>query len=535
MSYENIAKSILKDSIKSAIYIDEEAREFYQEKTDNPKHAEELSMQLYDNFRNEGISLDVCKFELGDQSNDHKLSYFTDNRDLLILDWKLEGQGGEDKALQILSKVVEAKNLHFCAIYTSEKDLDNVFKNVMSFFSGLNKAEHLIIKEQLEIKQIDEGIIDILNQICFNRFDKEIRTQHLKKLSNKDRSIIGEIKEITGVEEVFKAISLVSISQWNKVTSDIKQPEPSSFDLNKKILVIENTIIVILSKGVVSANQLIDTFYDHIIKYTDSFNYLLGLELRNNINKTSPLVNQEIVSFSKEALLYHRKQLENNSDFVSFMKEVLKEKISLSLDQQHYVLLSDDCMNELEKNALENDLSQEEIIKLNYFYNAIQMDKKNKLLSFGDVFQNQDGSDFYMCITPLCDCLRPEKVDGDFYFVKGSIFTNKKEALKLGDAGFMSYLPDNKIVLWGNVRTNQAKAKYIPLYIKPCHYKINENTINEDHEINVHFVDEKGNAKSLTLSYVATIRQNYAQRIANHTFMYPMRVGIDFVRYDNGE
>ena len=31
------------------------------------------------------------------------------------------------------------------------------------------------------------------------------------------------------------------------------------------------------------------------------------------------------------------------------------------------------------------------------------------------------------------------------------------------------------------------------------------------------------------IKYITTLRPNYAQRIANHAFIHPVRVGVDFV------
>ena len=58
-----------------------------------------------------------------------------------------------------------------------------------------------------------------------------------------------------------------------------------------------------------------------------------------------------------------------------------------------------------------------------------------------------------------------------------------------------------------------------------------KNTIDENEKIEVHYINKQGEIKSKTLIYKTTIRSNYAQRIANHVFTYPMRVGIDFVKF----
>ena len=162
------------------------------------------------------------------------------------------------------------------------------------------------------------------------------------------------------------------------------------------------------------------------------------------------------------------------------------------------------------------------------------MNKKGKITNFGDVFQKEgEKNRTLICITPLCDCLRPQnKRKSNFYFAEGEVMKDREKALKLGDTAFISYLPNNVIVRWGEKNKEEDKAKYNPLYIKPYQYKVfeSQNIIDTDNKIVVHYLNKSGEIKSKTLIYQTTIRSNYAQRIANHAFIYPMRVGIDFVK-----
>lgn len=268
----------------------------------------------------------------------------------------------------------------------------------------------------------------------------------------------------------------------------------------------------------------------------DSFNQLMGLELHNNLAKTSSIINHEFVSFSKNALLYHRKKLKEENlghFFKSFMNEVFQEKIALSLRDREYQLLDESFLDEYHESYYEEP-TPEEIAKINLFYNSCKLDKRGKILNFGDVFQIENEENRYLiCITPLCDCLRPQnKVKSNFYFAEGERMRDKEKALKLGDTAFISYLPNSIIVRWGEINSEGDKAKYNPLYIKPYQYKVleNKNIINDDNKIIVYYLNREGKIKSKTLIYQTTIRQNYAQRIANHAFMYPMRVGVDFVK-----
>lgn len=537
MTYLNRARNILKDAIKSAIYIDEKARSFYQTEASLLGATEEdLSVQLYNNFKKDGISLDVHKYTIDDEKKKDTLSFFIDNRDLVILDWKLKDQSGEEEALIILAEIIKAEHLHFCTIYTSEDQLDIVLQNILSYFSSVTKEYHDEIKELLEIENYSQDIIEIIHEINLNRFDKGLAKEKIKKLYNIDKHIVARLKEITGIEDSICAITISSISLLNTYKSTSDQPKPSYINSEKKIVVINNTIITILRKEENTAENLLDNYQNHIINDVDSFNQLIGLELHNNLAKTSSIINHEFVSFSKNALLFHRKKLqEENLDhfFNSFMNEVLQEKIALSLRDREYQLLDKSFLDKLyEENYIEPSL--EEIEKINLFYNAYKLNKKGKILNFGDVFQIEGEENRYLiCITPLCDCLRPQnKIKSNFYFAEGVIMKDKKKALELGDTAFISYLPSNVIVRWGELNNEVDNAKYNPLYIKPYQYKVfeNQNVIDENNKIAVHYLNKTGEIKSKTLIYQTTIRSNYAQRIANHAFIYPMRVGIDFVK-----
>lgn len=532
MSYSVRAKNILKDAIKSAIYIDENARSFYQDEASlTGAIEEELSIQLYNNFKKDGISLDVHKYVIGDERNSETLSFFTDNRDLVILDWKLDDQSGEEMALAILAEIIKAEHIHFCTIYTSEDQLDIVLKNILSYFSSATQEFYTEIKEQLELEQLSQEVIDIINETNLRRFDNDTTSKNNTKLSTIDNTLLPKLKKNTGASDVVTAITLSSISLSNTYKSISTQPKPSYINPEKKIVVINNTIVTILSKKDNTAEDLLMNYQNHIINDVDSFNQLLGIELYNNIAKTGSIISHGFVTFSKNALLHHRKKLKEDNLghlFGSFMDEVFQERISLSLRDSKSLLLDNEFLDNEQYDKPDDD----EIRKINVFYNSLKLNKQHKILNFGDVFQiDGEESRYLICITPLCDCLRPqEKIKSNFYFAEGVVI-NKKDALNIGDTSFISYLPNNEIVVWGRLNT-EKDAKYNLLYIKPHQYKVfeNKNIIDEENKIVVHYLNRLGETKCKTLIYQTTIRENYTQRIANHAFMYPMRVGIDFVK-----
>lgn len=541
MSYEIRAKTILKNSIKSAIYIDDKARSFFEEVSEPPEIEEELTVKLYNNFKENGISLEVFKYSKGDEVNNDKITFITENRDFVILDWKLLGEEGEEESLRLLSEIVTAKNIHFATVYTSKDDLDDVLLNILSYFSEKDKDYYINIKEDLELEEFSEEIITLLNQINLNRSNKPLLRKLRTQIFKTDMGIPNKIRAITGIEDLTCSIIKASIALSDKVKSDKELQCPSLVDNKNKIVVINNTIITILNKKENSAEDLLENFKIHIINDVDSFNQLLGLDLYNHLFRSSAITNDLAITFPKEALIHHRKNLKKDGIgyfFNSFMNEILMEKLSMSIRNEEFLLLNDDLLDKFESELPAEYNDTKSLHKMNVFYNSFYFDKKDEILNFGDVFkiepnENHKKSPKYLiCLTALCDCLRPhDKIKSNFYFAEGSnIDVNK--ALSLGDTAFISFLSNDITISWTEVAMDDLKKAYGPVYVKPLQYKVfdGQNKIDENNQIKVHYLDKNGATKTEVLNYIGTIRPNYAQRIANHAFSYPIRVGVDFVK-----
>ncbi|UTA67558.1 response regulator receiver domain [Emticicia sp. 21SJ11W-3] len=542
MTFEERAHIILKDSIKSAIYIDEKAKAFYQD-VSIPENftEEELSQNLYKNFKENGISLEVYKFENGAESNPNELNFIIDNRDFVILDWKLEGKDGELLSLKILDKVINTKHINFCSIYTSDNDIDNVLYNLISFFSSQTEEYYQIVKEQIELEEYPSQLNDIFHQININRSNlKEVRRLR-GEIYRQDKEIVKKLNEITGEQDDTCAIIRSSISLLPTHKSETKLYCPSYINPNDKIIVINNTIITILNKDKNQADVLLENFKNHIINDVESYNQLLGIELYNHLFRTSAITNDSIMSFPKDALIYHRKKLkeiEIGHFFKNFIDEILLEKISMSLRDRKSLLLDDQLLDEFESKFGKDYNDFGALHRMNVFYNSFYLNKIGQTINFGDVFLMEENENhkekpkYLICLTALCDCLRPQdKIKSNYYFAEGRP-VKINIALDLGETAFISYLSNNVTILWSDIAQDENQQKYSPIYIKPIQYKVfeEENLINGDNQIRVHYLDKKGITKSEKLTYLGTIRPNYTQRIANHAFSYPIRVGVDFVK-----
>lgn len=511
MSYKETTLKIIKDAIKSAIFIDENAKEPYSD--DSPKEANR-SASLYNQFKENGISLSVYKY-----SNTNYMTqkeYIFADRDLVLLDWKLEGDDhGGEKSLDLLDEIVSMqKHIHFCVIYTSESK-DSVLKNILAYFSNTTKTEYDDIKLNLADKEDEiKEILPALGELSLKRFSD------WKTIYNEIRHTKRDLLSLI-LDNIVCDTSLCSLIKCgmafddSTIKSNIHEPCPSSIDAVLYTLCIENTIITILNKDEVDPSILFQRFAETISTYQWGVMQLVGLEMQNIQKKNCSFIDKGILRVTPKALGYHKN--ENNDDFENFIKCVMLEQQSLNLRDEKLTLV------ESIDRELYDDKLQEEYISMNIFYNSVCINK-NKPLSFGDVFRCERY--FFICITALCDCVRPDKRDNCFYFAKGTSITRSK-ALEIGDKGFISYLNMEEYVKW-NIKNSPDE----PVYVIPESFLVPDNIIKDSRLIVNKLVLEEGKweAKSYVFEYVTTIKQNYAQRIANHAFTHPVRVGIDFVK-----
>ena len=516
MTYQEVAVNIIKDSIKSAVFIDENAKEPYS--TDNPSE-EVRTIELYKQFRKDGISLSVFKY-----NNDYRkqVDYLFVNRDLVLLDWKLEGDEKDgEKSLEILSEIVNNhNNIHFCVIYTNEEE-DSVLNNILSYFSETSRLEYEDFKLDLLEKEDEiKEILSDLEELSLYRFEPNLKEKY-NNIRRKNSDVVNFIHDI--IKANTKQCSLIKcgIAYNNYIKSEDKQPCPSSIDIPSYTLCINNTIISILSKKIIDPNHLFEKFANAIANYNCGIMHLIGLELKSIQKRKDSYIDADILKVTKKALGYHKSEKEN--EFDSFLKEVMLEQEALNLRDEKLTLI-DAIDNEQYEESL-----KDEYLSMNVFYNSAHLNSQ-KTLSFGDVFKC--GNSYYICITALCDCLRPSKRNNKFYFAEGKEVSTSK-GMKIGDSGFVSFVFDEHIKC---IKWNDRDEIDEPTYIIPETYLVPDNMINEN-KLNVQKALKQNNEQwvlqNFTFEYITTIKQNYAQRIANHAFTHPVRVGVDFIGKTN--
>lgn len=572
MTYSEKTLEIVTTSIKSAIFIDEKARGVYEyEGLDDNLLEEKLSIAIYNNFKNNGISLAVHKFRITDRQNENLLQYLFNDRDLVLLDWKLQGESGEEYSLELLSRVVDSNHINFCCIYTTETNVDNIFFNILSYFSGVNEAKFISLKEKYE-SDYEDALKDIRKSYNFIDYNHTSNGQHIGKLIQEGLDF-DELIELCGNSlDKKEALFLLMMSLENYHKSPKTNHKPTLISVENKTLIINNTIICILNKENALEDEpikIIKNLSDKIESSKNSFTQLLGIEMQNIFNTAGSFVDENLLKISKEALFAHRKYIkEKNNDndipFKTLIKQVLLEHAYLKLRTAKLSLLNDDFL-ELQVNAA-TALEDDQVALINTFYNSVSVKSLNEEsqpnLNFGDVFKDNN-NDYYLCITALCDCLRPDKIKQNFYFVKGKKI-DVKLANTLGDSAFISYVGHDEAISWIALepdaqmeidqtgKTDQELElerlrienkmlsihKYLPVYIKPHSFNV-KNAKIIDYVIEIRRIEsikvenvtkDNGDIAFSSIRYITTLRPSYTQRIANHAFTHPIRVGVDFVK-----
>lgn len=547
-AYETIAREIVLDTIKSAVYIDENAYDFYEAARNSVNTAsqepnpsiivqdygteppeKELSLKMFNDFKDKSIFLQVHKYDSGNESDDSLKNYLFNNTDLVLLDWKLKGIHDEgETSLKFLADIVDRPNIHFCAIYTSasqNEGIPSIYKNILSYFSGLKSEDYSSFEEHFENVEILKRLKGSLDDINYYRNDRRKYGPTLGRIMSQYKDLVDELKADLKIEDAKKALIHASIALGNTIKSEENQKFiPTYASLDESIVVINNTIIMILNKAQHSPDELIETISTQILRNEDaSYSSLLGLEMQSIFNKECWLFNDNESTLSKKALLWY--QQKHEKEFSSFIFDIQMEKLRINLREKSLKLLS----LEVPQKSTEEELSQE-MLKMNVFCNSLKSTGDINL-NFGDVFKDIRNSEYYLCISPLCDCLRPEKINNSFWFAKGTPIA-ETTAIKLGDTAFISFLDKTTCVKWTEVNSHidsDELYKYSPVYIKPIQFTVAQPNFSCSNSIVFKHLTDQADIAEKTVKYVTTLRVNYAQRIANHAFAYPIRVGVDFV------
>lgn len=557
LTFNDVAKNIIKEAISSAIFIDDKALENFKTKNTLNKADNKRTLELYQDFKKNQCLLLPFKFTKSGWKKDKR--FFLKNKDLLILDWQLVGQD-HTEALKILDDAVSEKSLHFICIYTNE-DKDPVKNEITRFFLGkvndnlkdkirediahtslddywtLNKADH-------DWEEMDTSINNIINA---KSGDVDAQIKEFQDSYELEDEIISSILSIDLASVTSSFAKLKTILTLDDLNFS-KHSERGFFNKSHNdndTFYIGHTIIKIFNKDEVDGDKLYESFLSSFMQEQNIFLTLMGLEMRNRFRENSAFIGKDFDQLNEEAFFHHKNK--NNSNpyiFYDFLREILKDQISTFLYEKNLnlfdVLSNYYNDNDGEKKQKEfNDVNKrdffiEQTFRLNNFYNKINNKErsKNDFLRFGDIFlqnliiKTENEPDiiekkYFLCVTPHCDCLNPKKIDNQFWFIEGRLINNsvksKMELLEKADGRFASFVKiDGNVeaIFWEN---SSFECKPKTFFI--------ENNIMVENKLSVEF-----NRQKIEFSYLESLKENYTQRLANKAFGYPMRVGIDFVK-----
>lgn len=549
MSFDEISQQIVKKSVRSAVCIDDAYASAYTPTENLIGLNWEESADLYRRFREDGCcDLDIFQFTSYDDTwGKEHVKY---NKDLLILDWELNPLAAGEKyldSLRIIKDVVESYKIPFILIYTNTEDLHSVGKRLVSSFNEISEKgfDQLCTKcnrqfqglsdseEDLDFKNVsNEMFQDFYEYVHFYSRRAELREEIIAKLIE-SLEVRDECQEKfkNGLFKIFKSqndnpdeILHLAIAALND-NSD--SHTLTRIEINKHAYRINGTIVIIYHKqdkeGGVKPENLFAEFADSIVKNPYSFLNLLSLEFKDKLREDFSIIGTEFSRISEPAFLFHlnnyRDKKTNALDLKYIYDFILKSWVS-----ELYAQKTNEHSNVLEYLAerIENlksesprlfDIENANILKELVRYSAFISNtnlrtREDKTLRFGDIFRRENTEEYFLCVTPLCDCVRPkEKINDNFYFVKGIVEQDNQKALRKAESGFYSFIEVDDVPL-----SIEWKCKPFTSYI----------TRNDITEMTLHY-----SGKVLELKHVTILKENYVQRISNQSFGYGFRVGVD--------
>nr|WP_315172085.1 response regulator receiver domain [uncultured Flavobacterium sp.] len=570
-TFEVVAKEIIKKSIRSAVCIDDIFVEPYMDDNQISHLRENLEKQglildfntpsnLYKSFRQDGeCDLDIYNFESIEKS--WHPEYILNNKDLVILDWELEGQGNYDSTLFILNEIIKNDKIPFVIIYTQKpkQEFFEISSALISNFNIFNKENQSDLKD-IFYSQFNEHLIKISSDDSWDDdkvelfWDKsdikfillEFILKPLKKKStianlkeeiikefniNNEASLEKKIKTV--LKNTFNADYYDSIEKLTYLLSESNNIDGYLFkriDIEEIGFKINNCIVTIFQKtgedgSGINPNNVFIQFSNLVSSSPHNFITLLSIEMRDRFREDLSKIGNNISLIDEKAFFWHLEHYKKRSpeNYENLFFDFLLNSWTNELSEYNINLkpLVFDVIDEYRKlNFLEEIKGIEIINSLARLANKLSTTKINdryardNKIRFGDIFKiklngESENEEYYLSITPHCICLDSCKIDNNFYFIRSENVSNDfTSALKKVETDHYSFIEDDsliKAIKWGDC--------------KPFTSYITENNLK----------NLKSSFKNIEIEllYVTTLKENFAQRIANKSFSYGTSIGID--------
>lgn len=399
----------------------------------------------------------------------------------------------------------------FIKSHDKRDELFSEFRNIFLDKFGIKKKFISDHQEKCRSKELSGEPLKRCLEAGEKRFEKECFPLFERKI----KKISSNFQECHNYLDGFNQIANINLCNEIKEVDSLKIIN-NRIHIEKHCYSFGGIIVLILHKqgeeNGVSPNDLFNVFSEAITSNPHNLIHLISLELKDKFRNDFSTIGTKFNTVDEKAFLHHAKNYEIGAEFSlnSFKNFVVKSWIhELSQYNLDLNLNSFDLIEELIKDYDSPNTEQ--------FHNALAdyaamvscvnlKNRSNHKLGFGNLFKSEEY--YFLCITPHCDCLRPSKINNEFYFILGKEI-KIETALKGAETGDFTFC-----IIDGKPLSIEWKCKPFSSYIS------DENNLKL--EKTILFKNE-----SYPLEYICTLKENYAQRLSNNSFGYGYRIGID--------
>ena len=523
-------EKIIRESMRHILCIDDEFIGPYDvEAIRSAKEGQlEFSKSVYENLQNGcGSHVDILKYDRAIEENEW--TRMLSDRDLLVLDWELEGENSES-TLKIIRQALKQR-IPFICIYTNSPNIEKIYSDIAGYFSGYSKETLGEICDKWESVGVDQDVFGPqINDLFAEReknknIPKKLQEDIQRELDFDDELVKKQLKELKYKE---KDSWYPLYLKWNQmllpeiVLSKAERTE-------KDAIIIDGMLIVCFTKeGVETENavkpeQLLGVLAKNIIGMPNSIFDIIWLKYSNALRN---ITQNRIDLFSQmdaRALGYFSKNLlEDEEEFNHSMKTLFRDEIMDALEGEDTKLeeeliehIKESYQDIIPGNIAEQIAELNEKIMMNHIYS-----KSKHLIDFGDILESkkekEDGTkerEFWLCITAKCDCCRPQNIEYDYLFVKGTKKGKYSEAIKDAEGKQQSFVSTKEGIIVVSWKELNLRSIYITS---------KNNVLEKPGDC----INGNYRGENIQFTYLGNMKENYTQRVANEAFSHANRVGI---------
>ncbi len=528
---EEVQKKIIYESINQVLCIDDKFSGPYA----TGDEINNTEKDIFEALTKEGN----CMVSMVQYTNGINFKEIMNKKDLLILDWELGGvTGGCEEALEILYQAV-LSDIPFLCIYTNERDCQLIYNTIEDYFSKYTREEveefysEVEDDELFDFELIKEKVKDFINLEDEEKRNYKTNLFNLMSIPSEKRRL--PLFNMDSLEKLslFLNNRYKRANGYGKDISVTNLPNKKSrqaLNINGKILTVFQKTEELGLERSIAPKDLIKEYTNCFLLHPNSIFNLIGLRYKNTFKRLIYKQGRALRHISDEAFFYHYRQLQLEDDhidenlyFQDFLNNLYQGEVGNILNSG-YEKIEDCILKELSEQckSMKTQNNEEELLKINYYYSVNEMAKDNsRKVAFGDIFYNFDGT-YAICITPHCQCLRPQKIDYDYLFLFGKLEETSRSALEKpeSDGNYFSYIK----------REREYKAIRWDIKLKMLYLSDSENTIKKDAAMNAIY-----HGNNYQLQYICQMKENYVQRLANHSIKEANKVGIIFAKKIDGQ